>query len=147
VARSGNLVDKLPVLPRRPPVVVVNAQSVLVDRRGGRVLGVRIPPGRINAGQVDLPGPGPLVSHEGGMDLESTLESLFALTFRLESTLGRFKHGITNHRIQMTVHWASCHGRAQPPLLSAHPQDTKIPWTTTARKAFALAGLARWEKP
>ena len=141
-ARRLELIDVLPVLPRRRAVVEVQARAVLVSCRDGLVLGCRVGDGEINSGQIDLPGPGPLVDHAaGGEELETTLRDRFGLEFVLEAELGSVRHGITHHRIRMTVHWASVTGRRRRPLVSASPGDPAVPWTTLARKAFALAGL------
>ena len=141
LALREDLTDRLPVLPKRRSAIAVMAQAVLVPRPRGKILGYRVAASEINGGQVDLPGPGPLVSHAAGVDLESTLRERFGERIALEAQVGEVRHGITHHRIKMTVHWAAFRGQPRPPLLDAHPADPHIPWTTIARKAFALAGL------
>ncbi|MFQ5690842.1 MAG: hypothetical protein ACE5HQ_11280, partial [Gemmatimonadota bacterium] len=53
--------------PRVRAAVEVHARAVLVTRPGGLVIGTRIPAERINGGQIDLPGPGPLIVDAVGL--------------------------------------------------------------------------------
>ncbi len=101
---------------------------------------MRIAANEINAGQVDLPGSGPLINCSP-TDLEPTLRQRHGLPFSVEDELGVARHSITNHRIRLTAHWGSLTGRLRAPLLAAGPDDPAIPWTTLARKVFRLAGL------
>lgn len=141
-ARAGDRVATLPVLPSRPPTLEVLARAVLVERRGGKVLGYRIPAGQINAGQVDLPGPGPLSLCPEPQQLQGTIFEYFGATMDVGEALPPVRHGITNHRITMIAHRATLSGRVPKELLAARPDDPGIPWTTLARKVFARAGIA-----
>lgn len=139
IARIDKRVHDLPVLPTRRPAVEVEPRAVLVPRRNGEILGVRIPSGEINAGQVDLPGSGPLTSCDPD-DLQTTLRNRFGVRFGIEGEIGTVRHGITHHRIRLTAHWGTCRDPLQAPLVSAAP-GPGTPWTTLARKVFRLAGL------
>lgn len=139
IAHAQGRVHELPVLPARRAMVDVSPQAVLVPRPDGNILGVRIPTGKINAGQIDLPGSGPLTSCDPA-DLGALLQDQFNATIAVENEIGTIRHGITHHRIQLTAHWGSCSGTIQAPLISA-PPDASTPWTTMARKVFRIAGL------
>jgi A/G-specific adenine glycosylase len=140
IARRQNLVAQLPILPPRRRSVDVAALAVLVPGVNRTVLGHRIPIGDINEGQVDLPGPGPLISCDFG-DLARSLRERFDRHFELEGEVGTVRHGITNHRITMRAYWARCGEPIVSPLLAAYPTDDTVPWTTLARKVFRLASM------
>ena len=142
-ANRHGLQDQLPVLPARRAPVAVHARALLIDAGNGRLLAYRVADGEINAGQVDLPGPGILVilvSLEG-TDLAGTVDERFGIRCQVEGEAATVSHGITHHRIRLTAHWASFRGRVKKPLLRAAPSDPQVPWTTTARKVFRQIGL------
>lgn len=139
VARAEGRVEQLPVMAARRPMVDVTPRALLIPRPKGRVIGFRIPAGEINAGQIDLPGSGPLVSCDPD-DLVNCLRTRFGVRFDVEGEIGSVRHGITHHRIRLTAHWGTCKGRLPAPLFAATPDPT-TPWTTLARKVFRLAGL------
>ncbi len=141
VAKAESLQGQLPILPPRRSMVNVQAQAVLVPVGDRGVLAHRLAPGAINAGQLDLPGPGILVSHEAGEALAQALNQCYGLRFAIEGEAAQIRHGITHHRISLSAHWASIQGKPKPPLLVADPLDGQVPWTTAARKVFAKAGI------
>jgi A/G-specific adenine glycosylase len=137
---AQGLIEELPVLPTRRTPVDVHARVVLVERRSGTVLGPRVPAGEVNAGQIDLPGPGPLVGCSGAEELTATLWERFETAFQVGDEIGSVRHAITHHRITLTAHRGQAASRTPPSLLAARPDDPTTPWTTLARKIFALAG-------
>ena len=141
VARKHSLQDQLPTLPARRPSVDVHARAVLITTAGHLVVGCRVAEGEVNAGQVDLPGPGILVSHDGGAALAAVVAREFGIRCDVADEATTVRHGITHHRIRLTAHWARCDDPIRAPLLSASPADPRVPWTTTARKVFQKLGL------
>jgi len=139
-ARQHDLQDELPIRrPRREPVDV-DARAVLLDAGEGKLLGYRVADSEVNAGQVDLPGPGILVSQEA-TDLASTIAERFGIRCDVQGEAATVNHAITHHRIRLTAHWATFRGRVRKPLLRAAPTDPQMPWTTSARKVFRKIGL------
>ncbi len=148
-ALAQDLVDQLPVLPVRRAPVEIRARVVVVERRFGEILGHRVPADEVNAGQVDLPGPGPLVDCSGTEELTASLWERFGVAFEIREEIGSVRHAITHHRITLTAHQARAAGRMPRSLFGARPDDQATPWTTTARKVFARAGLrveGAWER-
>jgi A/G-specific adenine glycosylase len=142
-ARAMGAQHRLPVLPPPRPAVAVTARCVLARARDGEVVGARVGPGAINAGQLDLPGPGPLVPVPNALALRRWLAGGFAGAFADVSTapVARARHGITHHRIEMLAHGARvARARLPAPLEAASPTDRAVPWTTLARKVLAAAG-------
>lgn len=143
VARARGTQAELPVLPARRAAVAVRTRVVLASTRDGRVLGRRVAAGRINAGQVDLPGPGPIVQADEPEDLQRWLDEALgpgAVTITPEAAC-TVRHGITHHRIEVHVHPGTLATLRLPDDWSlAGPNDGHVPWTTIARKA-----LARWD--
>ena len=139
VARLEGRVEELPVLPARKAAVEVGARAVVVPAGDAGLLAHRIPVGEINAGQLDLPGPGPLVACPTPARLSRAVRQRFGVEVAVEDEIGNVRHGITHHRITLTAHWASCDDPG--PLLPADPLDPEAPWTTIARKVFALSGF------
>lgn len=139
---AAGLVEELPRLPKRRAAVDVEARAVLVRRRSGEVIGFRVPAGEINAGQIDLPGPGPIAYCASAEQLAAALFERFGIRFDVGPELATIRHAITHHRIRMIGHEATVSGRVRVPLVSARPDDPTTPWTTTARKLFARAGLS-----
>ena len=137
--RQQGLLEQLPQLPKAPLTIEVLSRAILVSVDGGRILGTRVPDGSINAGQVDLPGPGPLADVESAEDLERELRGLYGVHFEVGEVLARIRHSITNHKITLVVHQASCDRGPGPNLMAARPDDPSIPWTTTARKSYGCA--------
>jgi len=139
-ARQHGVQSRLPARPSRPAPVHVRAQALLIDAGKGRLLAHRLADGEVNAGQVDLPGPGILVSHEE-TGLAETIMKRFGIHCEITGEAATIRHGITRHRIRLTAHWATFRGSIQKPLLRAAPTDPRVPWTTTARKVFRKIGL------
>lgn len=146
VAREQGRQSALPVLPARSAAVAVLTRVALVRRRDGAILGQRVAAGAINAGQVDLPGPGPLVEVADSDELLAWLDARFgrgAATLQHEP-IGHASHGITHHRIKIAVHEAQLAARALPEaFLWARLDDHSTPWTTIARKAVRLLTRAQ----
>lgn len=146
VAHRDGRQAELPVLPPRRAMVDVHTRMALVRADDGRVLGRRVPPGHINAGQVDLPGPGPLLPVVDAEELQSWLDRHLGrgnLHVALEA-VAEVRHGITHHRLRVSVHTARV---LRPPggdgLLWAQPDDDEVAWTTIARKALRKVPGAR----
>ena len=131
-------VDRLPVLPARRAPVDVTARLVLVPAGGG-VLGGPVPKGEPNGGQWEPPGGGLLTDLSEPDDLAGALRARHGAALRIGGELGRFRHGITHHRITVVVHSGEVVRRGQLQVRS--PDDPEVPWTTAARKAFRVAGL------
>lgn len=140
VARRTHAQAELPRRAARPRPIAIRTHAVLVDRGGGLVLGRRIPAGEINEGQVELPGLGILQDHAQGTDLAAAFRAALGLQVVLGPVLATVRHAITRHRIELTVHGATCLARARAPLLEALPEDQTVPWSTTSRKTFARLG-------
>lgn len=137
-AKRLGLTDQLPN--KKPPraAVEVTARAALVFAEG-QVLGHRVPAGEPNAGQVDLPGGGPLRSLDAD-DLASLLHERFAARLSVGAVLATAKHAITHHRITMHGHAATLLGGARAVgRLQWFPLDGDAPWTTLARKLFRRA--------
>ena len=135
VGHGAGRTAELPVRkPRRAPLEI-GSRAVLV-RRGGDVLGARVPAGEPNAGQVELPGAGVLVTVDAS-DLRGILRTRYGAAIEVGAELARIRHAITHHRITLTVHTARVDARG---TLSWHPEGDETPWTTPARKAFAATG-------
>jgi A/G-specific adenine glycosylase len=129
------LQDVLPVRPVAPASVPVATRVVFGATTGG-VLAYRIPTGEPNAGQIELPGPGLLVPAPEIADLHGALLRRFSARMDVGPVLARLPHAITNHRISLSVHAATCRRRGS--LFAAEPTDNGVPWTTASRKAFRL---------
>ncbi len=137
-ARALGLTSELPV--KKPPraAVEVTARAVLVPGPGG-LLGHRVPDGEPNAGQVDLPGEGPLRSVDAA-DLAGLLRERFDARLTVGPVLARAKHAITHHRITMHGHAATLAAGARAiGRLQWFPLAGDAPWTTLARKLFRQA--------
>lgn len=137
-ARALGLTDELPL--KKPPraAVEVTARAVLVPGPGG-LLGHRVPAGEPNAGQVDLPGEGPLRSVDAD-DLAGLLHARFGARLAIGPVLARAKHAITHHRITMHGHAATlATGVRAIGRLQWFPLAGDAPWTTLARKLFQQA--------
>ena len=140
VARRDGRQAELPVLPDKKAMVDVHTRMALVRLADGRVLGQRVPDGAINAGQVDLPGPGPLMQVPSAASLQAWFDATWgdgALT--VGPVVAEARHGITNHRIRVVVHEARWSGGLRGQLVAA---DLGAPWTTLARKGMARAATA-----
>ncbi len=135
VARRTGRQSELPVLPAKKAMVDVRTRVALVRVAGGNVLGQRVPDGAINAGQLDLLGPGPLVDVADGAALQARLDGALGkgvVVVRAE-VLASVRHGITHHRITASVHAGELRGRVPTTLVAAAPDAA---WTTLARKAM-----------
>jgi A/G-specific adenine glycosylase len=146
VARQTGRQAELPVLPAPKAAVAVLTRVALVQLSDGRTLGQRVAAGAINAGQVDLPGPGPLVEVAETQDLQAWLDAQLgeAAVRVAPEALGEARHGITHHRIKIAVHRGTLATRRLPaPFVLAPLDDPATPWTTIARKAARLAAPAR----
>jgi hypothetical protein len=141
VGREKGIQDRLPVTPERRGVIEVQSRAILVPLPRGRVLGTRIPEGEINAGQIDLPGPGVLVDTASARELEEELRRRYGVSFEAGEVVTTVHHSITHHRIRLRVHRGRCERGPGPNLMAARPDDSRVPWTTVARKAFKQAAL------
>lgn len=141
VAKAEHKQNLWPVLPPRRQAVPVAAAALVAPLARGQLLGYRIPEGEVNAGQVDLPGPGLLRDAADAEALAEALEQRFGPGFSVEAEAARISHGITHHRITLQAYWGQFEGRCRGALLRAAPDDPEIPWTTAARKVFASLGL------
>lgn len=138
VARRERRQAELPVLPPRPTTVGVATRMALVRRGDGRVLGQRRKDTEINAGQLDLLGPGPLAPVADAEDLQAWLDEEFSgrsLRVELEPA-ALLRHAITRHRIRIAVHPATLLVPPAPPRFEWAAPDAPEPWTTIARKAL-----------
>ncbi|MEZ5966467.1 MAG: A/G-specific adenine glycosylase [Planctomycetota bacterium] len=140
VARHDGRQHELPLLPTRRAAVDVHTRVAMVRDADGRVLGRRVPAGEINGGQVDLPGPGPLVAVIDGEELQTWLDDHLgprAVRVALEAA-GDVRHGITHHRIRVSVHHATLlRAPASSDAVWGEPvHDDRVTWTTLARKAM-----------
>ncbi|MEM7199853.1 MAG: A/G-specific adenine glycosylase [Planctomycetota bacterium] len=140
-ARARDATDEFPQLPQRRRAVDLVSRAVLVPVSRGRVLAMRIPDDEVNAGQIDLPGPGVLEAIDSPGDLQGALERRFGVQFRIGGVVTTVLHSITHHRIRLIVHQAECSRGPGPNLMAVRPDDARLPWTTTARKAFSQAAL------
>jgi hypothetical protein len=105
----------------------------------GGLLGHRVPDGEPNAGQVDLPGEGPLRSVDAA-DLAGLVYERFGARLTVGPVLARAKHAITHHRITMHGHAATLAAGARAiGRLQWFPLAGDAPWTTLARKLFRQA--------
>lgn len=129
------------MLPDKKAMVDVHTRMALVRLDDGRVLGQRVPHGAINAGQIDLLGPGPLLQVPSAPSLQAWFDATWgdgALT--VGPVVAEARHGITHHRIRLVLHAARWSGGLRAPLVAAGPDE---PWTTLARKGMArAAGMA-----
>ncbi|MFO1054232.1 MAG: A/G-specific adenine glycosylase [Planctomycetota bacterium] len=140
-ARRLGLQGELPKLPARREAVDITARAVLVRDRDGRALGARIEDGAINAGQIELPGPGILEHHpDAGDVLVHSLARRYGARFAIGEVVARVRHGITHHRISLEVHAATLVADAGPDLHWWSTDDEKVPWSTPSRKAIAHLG-------
>jgi A/G-specific adenine glycosylase len=138
-ARRCGLQAELPARPARRAAVAIETRVALVLEARGRVLGARVPDGQVNAGQIELPGPGVLVPALGPGELREALRARFGVRFAVGEVVARVRHAITSHRIAVVAHAASCARAARAGLIAARPDDPAIPWTTVARKVFCCA--------
>ena len=124
-ARADGTVEQLPVKLRRTEPVAIES-LLLVVRKGGRILlRQREPDARRMAGFWELPTPEQLPRA------------------RIGRHLGAFRHTITHHHYTFGVAEAS--GSAPRPFRWHEPHElSKIPLSTTARKALLVAGI-EWE--
>lgn len=130
-ARAAGVAAELPVrAPRRAPVEVT--ARVLFAVRGQAVLGSRVPAGEPNAGQIELPGAGVLVTADAA-ELPAVLRRRFHARLEPGPVLATVTHAITHHRITLHAHAATVHDRGRLQWL---PLDDATPWSTPARKVF-----------
>jgi hypothetical protein len=120
----------------RSPLVRVQARAV-VAAAGRGILTMRIPEGEINAGQLELPGPGLLQSVDVA-DLSAALWRRCRARIDVGEPIATVSHTITRHRITLTVHAGVA--RASGRLEACSPHDPELPWTTATRKALARLG-------
>lgn len=146
VARHDGTQTTLPTLPARQKAIAVRTRVVFAHLDDGRVLGQAVGEREINAGQVDLPGPGPLIDVTDAEELQAWLDARIgqgALRVDLEPTRV-VRHTITKHRITVDVHrGALATRRLRAGWILAQPDDPRTPWTTIARKAMAKESAPR----
>ncbi len=136
---------ELPARKPRPEPIDVTSRAVLVLKNGqapsSQALGARVPDDEPNAGQIELPGAGVLVTADAAT-LGGVLQQRYAANVTVGSELARVRHAITRHRITYCVHGGEAEARGR---LRWHPIDEETPWTTVSRKAFRQADRARAE--
>ncbi|GAB4144999.1 MAG: A/G-specific adenine glycosylase [Planctomycetota bacterium] len=134
--RSLGIQNELPS--RMPEAKAISVETRLVlAAHGARLLAHRIPEGEVNAGQVELPGPGCLAPCLSADSLRASLLRRFGAKVEIGRELGRARHSITKYRIQCVLH----EGRAirAGKLVEADPRDRGIPWSTLSRKLLRSA--------
>ncbi|MHC5063935.1 MAG: A/G-specific adenine glycosylase [Planctomycetota bacterium] len=136
-ARAQGSQNELPRLPARKKSIPVAAAAVLVPRGRNEVLAARVPAGEINEGQLELPGPGILNSHEPGSALEDAIAARYGCEMRVGALLTSIKHSITHHRITLSLYEGTLTSRLGRSLESADPMDPELPWSTPSRKALS----------
>jgi A/G-specific adenine glycosylase len=137
VARATGRQQELPRPVRRPAPIDVTARAAWIEDRDGRLLARRLPPGAINAGQWELPGPGALTPLADPAALGRWLAGELRVACSVGAELARVRHAITRHRVSFHVHAATLRGRRRAGLEPLHRDDPSIPWTTLSRKVFA----------
>jgi A/G-specific adenine glycosylase len=134
VARAEGLAGELPrKKPPRAPIDVAARVALVVGPEGA--LGCRIAAGQPNAGQIELPGPGVLVSVDAD-GLADVVRERFGARLLLGAVVATIKHAITCHRITLRAHAATAAGLGS---LRWHPLRDDTPWTTPSRKVFQQA--------
>jgi len=133
-ALAQGLTAALPVRARPRPAIAITARVALVLGRRG-ALAARIPAGEPNAGQVELPGPGMLVS-VAAADLPAAVRARFGARLRCGAVVATVRHAITCHRITAHAHAATVQAGGS---LAWFPLDEATPWTTPSRKLLRLA--------
>lgn len=137
--RQQGLVEELPRRPAARAPVTVTARMALAQVRGG-VLSFRIPAGEVNAGQLELPGAGALVSVPDVGELARAVQQRFGAELTVGPALASARHAITHHRITCTMHAATAVRRGR--LTAADPFDPQVPWSTLSRKLLQRGLLA-----
>ncbi|MFY9344181.1 MAG: A/G-specific adenine glycosylase [Planctomycetota bacterium] len=125
---------QLPVKKAPRAAVEVTARAVLV-LGGDGALGHRLAADEANAGQIELPGPGVLVSAEPA-ELAAAVRARFGALIEVGPVIATVRHAITHHRIVLRAHAATVRRRGR---LQWFPLGPDTPWTTPARKVFAAA--------
>ncbi len=122
-AAAEGTAGQLPVKLRRAEPVAIEALLLIVRKNGRILLRQREPDARRMAGFWELPTPEQL-PHA-----------------RIGRRLGMFRHTITHHHYTFGVAEAAASGARRPFGWHAPRELTKIPLSTTARKALRLAGM------
>ena len=144
-ALAQGLVDVLPEQKARPAPVQVNLAAALVER-GGRVLLVRRPEGRLMGRMWEVPQTS--LESRGLRDLEPELATRHGLRVAAGPLLARVRHAITFRRIRVDVHAARL--RKEPPSDAdryawVQPQALRLPVSSLTRKI--LRALDRRQMP
>ena len=142
-AHAQGVEDQYPKLPPRKAAIEVET-SVVLARRKGQLLCQRLGKGRINEGQLCLPGLG--IPEPQATDLGAWLAENHGMNLGNTRDLGSFRHTITKYRIRVRVV-----EMLEPPLLGKTPRglsyqdpmQESLPWSTVSRKALAVAEKAR----
>lgn len=142
-AHAQGVEDQYPKLPPRKAAIEVET-SVVLARRSGQLLCQRLGKGRINEGQLCLPGLG--IPEPQATDLGAWLAESHGMNLGNTRDLGSFRHTITKYRIRVRVV-----EMLEPPLLGQTPRglsyqdpmQESLPWSTVSRKALAVAEKAR----
>ena len=127
-----------PRLPERKPMVEIATRMLWLEHEDGRIAGRRIDAGAINAGQVDLLGPGPLVPIATATELQAWLYEHHG-TIDVGPLVTTIRHSITHHRIEVRVHLAKARLPSTVRELEWLTMGDSVPWTTIARKASQRA--------
>jgi A/G-specific adenine glycosylase len=138
LAQAAGQAESYPKLPERKAPIDVETTVVLARRRG-KLLCQRLGDGRINEGQLCLPGLGiPVPEAE---DLRQHMRERHGLALGKTRELGSFRHSITKYRILVRVI-----EMLVPPLLTSPPGELSyqdpmhdsLPWSTVSRKAMRI---------
>jgi A/G-specific adenine glycosylase len=144
-ALAQGLVDVLPEQKPRPAPVQVNLAAALVER-GGRVLLVRRPQGRLMGGMWEVPQTS--LESRGLPDLEPELATRHGLCVTAGPLLARVRHAITFRRIRVDV--VAARLRREPAADAdryawVRPQALQLPVSSLTRKI--LRALDRRQMP
>jgi A/G-specific adenine glycosylase len=133
-ARAQGLVDVLPEQKPRPAPVQVSLAAAVVER-GGRVLLVRRPEGRLMGRMWEVPQTS--LESRGLRDLEPELATRHGLRVAAGPLLARVRHAITFRRIRVDV--VAARLRREPPADAdryawVRPQALQLPVSSLTRK-------------
>ncbi len=122
-AAERGVQNELPVKLRRTEPVRIDSVLLVMRNRGRVLLRQRPADARRMPGFWDLPSPADMPSARPG------------------ARLGEFRHTITHHQYRYTI-FAATGGGANPEFSWFRPPElTKLPLSTTARKALRIAGI------
>jgi A/G-specific adenine glycosylase len=138
LARARGAQLELPRARPKPAMLAVCTRVVLASEDCD-VLAHRIPPDEVNAGQLELPGPGILQETPTAADLARVLTQRFGLALVPGRAVATIRHAITNHSITLVAHRAAMPRELPAGLVRAAAGDPRVPWSTPTRKVFRRA--------